>query len=38
MGGGGALFLGLDSVETGGVEDDATVCAGKTEVCVECCC
>lgn len=37
MGGGGALFLGLDCVETW-VEDDATVCAGKTEVCVECCC
>lgn len=37
MGGGGALFLGLDCVETG-LEDDATVCAGKTEVCVECCC
>lgn len=34
MGGWGALFLGLDT----GVEDDATVCPGKTEVCVECCC
>lgn len=34
MGGGGALLLGLDCVETG-VEDDATICAGKTEACAE---
>lgn len=34
MGGGGALFLGLECVETG-VEDDATVCAGAALVCVE---
>lgn len=34
MGGGGALFLGLECVETG-VEDDATICAGVALVCVE---